>query len=364
MDKTVAQFDQKLPFVLYRKPKENSVLAVFQHDDRLHGVTDFKESGFLFAPFDAEQPSILILADELKEAIYSAENKSLGHLEQVTANGTQKQFHIDLVKKGIEHIAKGEFQKVVLSRKVNVSCRSSPLELFQKLLATHQNALCYLWYHPKVGIWLGATPEILIKAENGSLTSMALAGTQMYEGDLDPTWGKKELEEQEMVTDYVTAALKNKVSSLKISSRETVKAGNLLHLRTKLAGTIIGDNLSKIVEALHPTPAVCGLPMKASKHFILQNENYNREFYTGYLGELNFKNELKRPSRRKNQEHKVYKTIKTTTTLFVNLRCMQMKDGQAQIYVGGGVTQDSIPEKEWEETVAKTNTMLKVLQGS
>lgn len=364
MDKTVAQFDQKLPFVVYRKPKEKSVSAVFQHDDSLHHVKDFKERGFLFAPFDDDQPSILILADEFKEAAYDVEGKSPGYFDRTAANNTDRQFHLELVKKGIEHIEKGEFQKVVLSRRVDVDCHTSPIELFQKLLATYQNALCYLWYHPKVGTWLGATPEILLKVENQSLTSMSLAGTQKFEGDFDPTWGKKELKEQEMVTGYVTEALKNKVSSLKISPRETTRAGDLLHLRTKLTGTIVKDNLPKIVEALHPTPAVCGMPMKASKDFILENENYNREFYTGYLGELNFKHELKRPFRRKNQEHRAYKTIKTTTTLFVNLRCMQLKDGQAQIYVGGGVTQDSIPEKEWDETVAKANTMLKVLQGS
>ena len=85
--------------------------------------------------------------------------------------------------------------------------------------------------------------------------------------------------------------------------------------------------------------------MKASKAFILEHEKYNRQYYTGFLGELNIENKEER-----------------TTTLFVNLRCMKVIGDTAHIYVGGGVTKDSDPEKEWEETVAKTNTMLQVLR--
>ncbi|NOQ91872.1 MAG: isochorismate synthase, partial [Flavobacteriaceae bacterium] len=70
-------------------------------------------------------------------------------------------------------------------------------------------------------------------------------------------------------------------------------------------------------------------------------ENYNREFYTGYLGELN---------------------IKEQSHLFVNLRCMQIKNTKAFIYVGGGITLESNPEKEWVETVTKSEVMKLVLK--
>tara|TARA_R110002050_G_scaffold282950_1_gene431081 strand:- start:217 stop:594 length:378 start_codon:yes stop_codon:yes gene_type:complete len=121
------------------------------------------------------------------------------------------------------------------------------------------------------------------------------------------------------------------------------------------------NNINPIVKALHPTPAVCGLPKKTTKEFILKNENYNRAYYTGFLGELNFKEETSRSGNQRNKENQVYKTIKNTTSLYVNLRCMQLEDTKAYIYVGGGITQDSDPNKEWEETVAKSNTMLSVV---
>ena len=97
---------------------------------------------------------------------------------------------------------------------------------------------------------------------------------------------------------------------------------------------------------MHPTPAVCGLPRNNAKDFVLKNENYHRSFYTGFLGEINMED--------KNLNSK-------NSSLFVNLRCMEIRNEKASIYVGGGITKDSVAKKEWEETVSKSKTMKKVL---
>ena len=91
---------------------------------------------------------------------------------------------------------------------------------------------------------------------------------------------------------------------------------------------------------MHPTPAVCGLPKEAAKFFILQNEKYDRTYYSGFLGEIN---------------------DDFDTELFVNLRCAKIEKNVAQIYVGGGITKESNPEKEWLETHLKTNTIKSIL---
>lgn len=362
LDSTADQYEKNLPFVIYRKPKEQKVRVIFQDDTQEHHIKNFEETGFVFAPFDKTRPSILMVADRIMDADYISKNSS----KKETATpadiiAVQKEFHLNLVQKGITEIKAGTFKKVVLSRVLDAKCETSPLMLFQNLLDHYSTAFCYLWHHPKVGTWLGATPEILLKTENQQLTTMSLAGTQKYEENQLPEWGKKEIDEQQLVTNYITDALKTSISNLNISTRESVKAGNLWHLRTKLTGTFEKGNLEAIIQSLHPTPAVCGMPMDASKKFILDNESYEREFYTGYLGELNFKKEIDRSSNRRNQENKAYKSIKKTTILFVNLRCMQSIPQAVNIYVGGGVTQDSDPNKEWQETVAKSSTMLQVL---
>ena len=361
MKRAETQLSNKLPFVVYSKPNSNEVCAIFQKNDQLYHTKDYMEKGFVFAPFDSDAMAVLLPLDEQLVVDYKPSEvaKSIQGCS-VDADPGQRQFHLNLVKKGIDEIEKGTFGKVVLSRKFEVDCSQPPLSLLEKLLAVYTSAFCYLWYHPKVGMWLGATPEILLRVENNRLTTISLAGTQAITDNDDPNWSQKEHIEQEMVTDYITHALKDQVSQLKKSKVQSVKAGNLWHLRTKITA-LLNDNLTEIVRALHPTPAVCGMPMQAAKNFVMEHENYNREYYTGFLGELNLKKEIGRSTQNRNWEHKSYRFIKSTTELFVNLRCMQLKEDKAIIYVGGGITSGSNPEEEWEETKAKSSTMMSVL---
>jgi isochorismate synthase len=176
---------------------------------------------------------------------------------------------------------------------------------------------------------------------------MSLAGTQKIQGDKEVVWEKKEIEEQQFVTDFILDNLKELTSEVSVSSPYTAQAGTIAHIKTDIEG-VINDNssLKEVVSVLHPTPAVCGLPKEVAKNFILKHEGYDREYYTGFLGELNKegfnKGEIK-------------------SDLYVNLRCMQIKDNQAHLYMGCGITKDSIPEKEWKESVNKSMTMKKIL---
>ncbi len=360
LNRVDAQLVQELPFVVYRKPNSLGVKAILQKDDRLHHVTDFTEIGFVFAPFDDNNPSVLLRPDEQLEVTLKDET-FLKHTIPDLGQGFDKgkEFHLNLVQKGIGQIKAGTFTKVVLSRKIEVECSKSPTKLFERILSLYPKAFSYLWYHPKIGMWLGATPEILLRTENNSLTTMSLAGTQAFDGSENPVWGRKELSEQQLVTDYISSALSGEVSQLEVSKVQSVRAGNLWHLRTKLTGKF-KDNLSKIIKALHPTPAVCGMPLEASKKFVLKQEDYDREYYTGFLGELNLKQETDRTKNNGDQKDKSYRTIQSTTELFVNLRCAQLRKKIALIYVGGGITKASNPDKEWQETVAKSKTMLTI----
>lgn len=337
------QLRDQLPFVVYRKPKQSEVRAIFQNDVALHQVSEFTESGFVFAPFDSRNPSILIVADE-SLSIQSTEKRQHTTPINLKANSNVgRESYIDLLRSTIQEIESGSFGKVVLSRFLNIENKIDPITIFKRILSTYNNAFCYLWYHPKVGFWMGATPEILLQIKDHHLTTMSLAGTTKFVAGEKPDWGAKELEEQALVTDFIISALDGQVENLRQSELETTRAGELLHLRTKITGELKSDNLEEIIAALHPTPAVCGFPKKETQQFILDNEGYDRQFYAGYLGELNSGPEK-------------------STTLYVNLRCMQKTGDAFKIYVGGGVTKDSDAEKEWQETVNKSQTMLRVLQ--
>lgn len=357
------QLSDELPFVVYRKPNEVQVKGVLQQDNVLHTVSDYSESGFVFTPFDDEEQGVLIPFEKCIETIFNEEiniHKQITYIE----NLEEKTAHVDLVQKGIDAIANTNLNKVVLSREEKCSINGNdPVLLFKKALALYKNAFVYLWYHPKVGCWLGATPEVLLQTRNNQFKTMALAGTQLYAENI--IWQEKEQEEQQIVTDYISENLAAKEFKFTKGGVYTLKAGDLAHIRTDITGTINiaskDTDLQILINTLHPTPAVCGYPKKDAKEFILNNEGYNRLFYTGFLGELNM--ETKRKSNRRNTENKAYRFTTKSSSLFVNLRCMQLNKNTATIYVGGGITASSNAENEYEETGNKTNTMKKLINS-
>lgn len=336
-------YNHKIPFVAYRKPNKNLVSGFFMKNDEILYTSKFTEKGFVFAPFNSDEKAILFPA---QNADFITENITLKDAFILNDDSTKtenrdKENHLLLVEKALDIINTNELKKVVVSRKEQVRIENFDiLVTFKKLLQTYQNAFVYVWFHPKVGLWFGATPETLLQLSGHKFKTMSLAGTQLYDKGATIVWKNKELVEQQLVTDFIENQLSPIASNLQIDKTETIRAGNLLHLRTKVEGDLNkNSSLQQLIRALHPTPAVCGLPRETAKKFINTNESYIRTFYTGFLGEIS----------------------KKKSELYVNLRCMSVADNNASIYVGGGITEESTPKKEWEETVSKSKTMKKVL---
>lgn len=363
------QYQNQLPFVVYRKPNGKSVSGMLQINNDLVYTENFNEQGFVFSPFNDLENTVLIPSNISENIVldnFVIEEFTMPQKAGIFKNislESDKEFHMNLINKGVLAIKNKEFQKVVLSRREVVDLEDDhPINIYKKLLNLYKSAFVYCWYHPKIGLWLGATPETLIKIESNRFSIMALAGTQDYKGKMDVSWKNKEIQEQQFVTDFIVDNLKPWVTNVTISDIETVKAGNLLHLKTIVSAQLKPEtNLSQVIESLHPTPAVCGLPKVAAKKFILKHENYKREFYTGFLGELNFETIAKPRSGKRNIENRAYAVTKNSTQLYVNLRCMQLKNKQAIIYVGGGITESSDAEREWQETVSKSLVIKNVL---
>ncbi|PWA08217.1 isochorismate synthase [Flavobacterium laiguense] len=347
-EKVIKQQEQKLPFVLYCKSNSDTIIGMFQHNDTLFNVVDFTEKGFVFASFDGN--SIHLIPENQSEITAVIREKGGVEIskkkEKVSTVSEKKDFE-KLVSKGIQAIENQEFKKVVLSRKEIIELENFDLvATFEKLVRLYPNTFVYCFYHPKVGVWLGATPEQLVKANVNVFETMALAGTQKDYGSDAVVWEKKEREEQQYVTDYIVDQLQEVALEVSVTEPYSIKAGSVWHLKTDIWGVLnAGFSLKQVVYLLHPTPAVCGLPKEASKAFILENENYDRTFYTGFLGELNTS----------------FAVDSVSSDLFVNLRCMQICDSQAYLYMGCGITKDSIPENEWMESVNKSMTMKRSL---
>ncbi len=318
---------------------------MFQNNKQLFTTSDYEKSGFVFAPYDTAGITALIRPDEMCWADFDSPKKLSKSFLQPEASETEKNKHLQIIARAIRQIKTGALKKVVLSRKIAVAAVTKPLSIFQEILCLYPRAFCYLWYHPEVGMWAGASPETFLNTSNNVLTTMSLAGTQRASNNMPPKWGSKEVDEQGLVTSYILEALKNKIRDIKVSEVDAVRAGNLWHLKTTISGDMSTTSLKTIIRALHPTPAVCGHPLKEAQLFVSQNESYQREYYTGFLGELNMGD-------------------KKETQLFVNLRCLQFLGNTAILYVGGGITTDSVPENEWQETLDKAGIMGQALFNS
>lgn len=340
--------EQDLPFVLYKKPKSDTIIALLQQDNTLHKVVDYKEKGFVFASFDKKQV-VLIPENESEICTSKLEARSISLVDIVGLNvdvNAKAQFET-LVTNGVGAIVNDEFQKVVLSRSEIVPLKEFDfIETFQNLANLYPTTLTYCFFHPEVGFWMGATPEQLLKANGNVFETTALAGTQKAVSASDVVWQQKEKDEQQYVTDFIVKRLKDVASSVAVTEPYSANAGSIWHIKTDISGALNADSsLEEVIDLLHPTPAVCGYPKKKSRAFILDNENYDRTFYSGFLGELNSS----------------FASNSISSDLFVNLRSMQIRNSEAVLYMGCGITKESIPENEWEESVNKSMTMKRVL---
>ena len=349
LNKIKSQIQHNLPFVVFCKPNSKQLIAMFQRDATLQILDENSIAGFAFVSFDGFKK---ILIPEINSDLYF-ENlddtpKLLSKLIEANPDAVAKSDFEKLVQFAIKSIENESLKKVVVSRKQLLQISNFNIETtLKKLFASSTNTFRYLFFHPEVGMWMGASPERLLSIQNQILKSVSLAGTQVCHKNERVIWQQKEQDEQQIVTDFLQQKFEKLGSNLKISEAYTQQAGNLIHLKTDLQVQISNDkSIFEITNLLHPTPAVCGYPTETARDFILKNENYNREFYSGYCGEWK----------------KNFGTYSDNETdLYVNLRCMKIEHKSATFFAGCGVTVGSNPEKEFLETQNKMQTMKSVL---
>jgi isochorismate synthase len=339
-------YADNLPFVVYCLPNSDTITGYFQKNNTAHIVDCFSEDGIIIAPFDCDRDTLCIPESE-SEVITATFTKMPLLQEDVLIFETEEDHleHIGLVNKAKGIIKNKLASKIVVSRRKEMPLKNFELStLFNRLFHLFPDTFRYLWFHPKTGLWGGASPELLLKTDGLSFTTMALAGTKKVNEKRPPDWTIKEIDEQKFVVDTITTVLQKVTSVVKLSKTITHITGSLAHLRTDITGILKNRKATTeiIAKKLHPTPAVCGTPGKIAKEFILANEGYDREFYTGYIG----------PVRQGGAESQI----------FVNLRCLKIVDSVANLYVGGGITAASNADEEWEETKNKLQTMLQVLR--
>ena len=247
--------------------------------------------------------------------------------------------HIRLVARAIDHIKAYGLGKVVVSRFLDLPISIACDEVFEKLTRAYPEACVYMLDDEGAGTWLGATPETLLEVSGNQVRSMSLAGTTGV--DNPEGLGQKEQDEQAMVTGFISEAFTSAgARKVDVLGPQHTRAGNLIHLQSIIQARVSpGFDFGQLLDRLHPTPAVAGLPRKEALEFLNQHEVYDRELYTGYFG-------MKSRNRQR---------------YFVNLRCMQVFPNRVRLYAGGGITAESDPVSEWLETERKLDTLRNIL---
>ncbi len=368
---------------IWRIPGQTQVNAVCQLDKN----TDYPEeletapAGFYFAPYhEAEShkahfikadlslssednqihisptlnntASVDTFTDQLKDISRQEGFEVSAFLSNHKMGEKSKDEFKQLVQESIEAISEGSYQKIVPARNKQISLPGNfdPVREFSKLCERYENAFISLVFVPGAGLWMGATPELLLSIENNKkFRTEALAGTQNIPHNFElskASWTQKEIEEQALVSRYIINCFKSiRLREYNEYGPKTIKAGNLIHLKTEYTVDMEQVNYpllgTAMLDLLHPTSAVCGMPMKPAAKFLKKKEGFDREYFSGYLGPANINNQ---------------------TSLFVNLRCMRILKNRAVLFAGAGVTEDSDPEHEWLETEMKFQTLLNVIQ--
>ena len=335
----------ELPFALYHKPGTAWVRAVMQEDRQLLPPLSWGEPGFVFAPFEMDKnPVVNLRPDLLLQSPMVPENLAPPPVE-LPEGEAYREAHLRRIEMALAAIRKGDLEKVVLARPLRVPLQADPFRVFENFLAYYPGAFCYLWYHPATGMWMGATPELLLSYSGDTARTVSLAGTLSAADGQPPTWGSKEIHEQQVVTDYICSRIQEQGLEARTGNTEAVRAGSLWHLKTPVSIRAGAGQLDPLLRALHPTPAVCGFPLEQAQAFIASHESFDREYYTGFLGESGLEQD-------------------GAFEFFVNLRCMKVLGGQATLFVGGGITGASDPAREWEETRQKSGTVLAAIKNS
>jgi len=355
---------KNLTFATFRLPRHSEPTTFIQTSPHNYSWKSIHElavkQGFMMAPFDTRngkeyllvKPDIVLQGNRINktdlEKIKSLQGNHLPEWDTAQPVITEREEYLDQVRTIKKFISTGYFQKSVLSRISKLEGNYLPVitNSFQEVYQRHPNAFVYI-FKSDDHFWLGASPEPLLRLDEGNISTVSLAGTRPYDDQnmQIKNWTIKEILEQEYVTRYIHDILREfNIRDYRVTSPYVKKAGNLVHLRTDFSFRyeLLSGRIWEFLDAIHPTPAVAGQPKDDAVSFIKQLEPHDREYYAGFLGPVQSDERI---------------------DLFVNLRCMKITPEYLSLYIGGGITLESVPEDEWDETEWKAESLRSIIQS-
>lgn len=255
------------------------------------------------------------------------------------------------VDAAVHAIRSDEYEKVVLARSVTVSS-SQPvaiLRVFRQLVGRYPQCFNFAWKSGS-SVFMGASPELLAAIDGSRFRSNPLAGSASRgEGEDDDELiglalmaSSKDQEEHRLVVADMEERLAGIVSDLGIPTQPVLKKmATVQHLSTVIEGTVDDcTGVLDVVAAVHPTPAVGGVPRSKAVAYIAANEALDRGWYTGGVGWL---------------------TPSGDGEIAIALRCGLINGVTTALFAGAGIVGDSDPAAEVLETRLKLRPLLDLI---
>lgn len=333
-----------LPKLLFTRTRDSFWLS---RNLVVHADSDLEMETFLLDALLSE-----IIEDDPPQASSLSLTREPSHIqsrEPVTAQAWQ-----DIVAEAVQTIRRGELEKVVVARALELQSSQpfDPVSALEYFSTNAPGTYQFAFAHDQT-CFLGATPEQLVRVRDGQLRTMGVAGS-VPRGETpqeDKQFGDellasaKDRSEQEIVVRGMKQVLGDTCAELTISDTPALlKLRSIQHLVTRFQGTLAnGYTVLDLVERLHPTPAVGGLPRSEALQWLVEHERLDRGWYAGAVGwmDQNFQGEFA-----------------------VAIRSALLQENRATILAGCGIVADSDPAREYAESALKMKPMLAALGAS
>jgi len=300
--------------------------------------------------FEVKSELSKLLTQSSKMSLTQSNFKNLNKI--YIKSNTSKNNFFKMVKKAKKYIKLGDIFQVVLSQRFEAKLTKKPLEIYKKLRVTNPSPFMYFFNFRDFQI-IGASPEILVRLRDNKVTVRPIAGTRprgrteaqdkFYEKDL--LKDKKELSEHLMLLDLGRndAGKVSKINTVKVTESFVVERySHVMHIVSNVIGEY-NKKFSKFKSLLAGFPAgtVSGAPKIRAMEIIDELEKSKRKVYAGGIGYFSANGEF---------------------DTCIALRTAVAKNKKFFVQAGAGIVADSIPKKEYEETINKAKALINALK--
>ncbi|MBU1147639.1 MAG: anthranilate synthase component I [Candidatus Omnitrophica bacterium] len=288
---------------------------------------------------------------KLNKPLKKTKKRKIKVAHKIESNFTKKGFE-DVVRKAKKYITSGDIIQAVLSQRFRTTLNCDPLDVYRELRSLNPSSYMYYLNFGDVKM-IGASPEVLVRCENGIVETRPIAGTRPRGKDEEEDarlekellQDAKERAEHVMLVDLGRNDIGRvcEAGSVKVSEFMFVeKYSHVMHIVSNCVGKLAkGKNAYDVLKAAFPAGTVSGAPKIRAMEIIDELENSRRGPYAGAVGYFSFNGNM---------------------DTCINIRTILVKGKNAFIQAGAGIVADSVPSREYQETVNKAKAMVKAIE--